>query len=768
MRRMGVGLLVALAAGGCSKNRTEVMIGVATDLAAPDQLDAVKLEIYRDGVLAFDIPPWPVPGKTGGEYVLPASFGVYTDDGSEPRIEVQVHGIKNNANIINRRAVFALIAEQTLFFRMALVLRCMGNDCGQGQSCIEGECRPEEVDSHKFPVYTAGLENDVTCQGADTLRNTQTGAPLMSLGSGACPPSQHCTESTCYDNKLKISPFCAPPGFICTGVEQYEDCFFAMCDATVKPCFGPNWQNGQFQGPCAGFGNCYIGCNCDSNCLNGCDQMFMGAGSACASCLGNSSMGPLPCEMACPQPSCMTVGAIVGSAYTKRELVAADGSVSVNHEPIDLTQHQVEAIVGGQTIPALTHTDGSFEIDGVPIGATWMLHYDTYYLVTAERSLDLSTYVTGRADLVSATTSPTNMTFNLSSLSSWQASDYVEVYSGNAGGLYTDTNGYVPAPAVGATTASFTLDWVMSAFPPTLIKSSEGDILSFLQLNSITQGSLTYTAVSSVGTGMADMMDGQTTTLNITMASVPQSQAVLSTWKRSIFSQLRSQMNPMLQNPSAGPAESYSIEAQPGGLDHGQIAGLPCVMALFPPVGTSDINLGTLMFGNPFPPAWGLFATVRETGQVQYALPGTTQPANIGASVSVDADLPTLASGPVAPMVGPVGSPKINGQDAFGNLSGVGPTPTLTWQAPAIGAATFYLVTIHSLTVSGMATKSAFIASVYTSDTMLQLPPNLLLPGTTYVFSINARSQPNWNPTLPLVDTLPGGNATVVTGTVTP
>ena len=761
-RKLALALLLA---AGCSQKRTEVMIGVATDLAAPDQLDSVKMEIYRDNVLIFDIPPWDIPGRRGGEYVLPASFGVFSDDGSQPRIEVQVHGIKDNQNIINRRAIFSLIAEQTLFMRMALVLRCGGLDCPTGQTCIEGDCRPEEVDARRFPAYTPGLEQVVTCQGPDILRNTQTGDALMTMGSGACPPDQHCTESTCYENKLKVSPFCTPPGQVCTGVEQFEDCFLAMCNDAMIGCFGADWQNGHFQGVCADFGNCYLACNCDPTCIANCQTSFMADGSACKNCLNPGGVD-MPCKQMCSFPSCLPVGAIVGMAATKRETVAADGSVSVVHEPVDLTMHVVEALVGSSTIPATSRTfDGYFEIDGVPNGATWTLHYDNTYLVTTKRDIDLCTYVTGRADVVAATISPTGENFSVTGLLPWQSSDYVEFFSANAGGVYADTRGMTPT--IGATSAAFNIDWV-NASPPNLVKSSEGDVINGVQMVTRTLGSVTYNSASAVGVGMIDMLDGQPATIGVTMTPVTQNLPLQTLWKRSVFSGLRTAMNPGLQNPNAGQPQSFSIEAQPNGLAHDQIGGLPCLMAVFPTAGTSDIDLTGVMFGNPFPASWGLFATVRETGMVQYLLPGTVQPANAFAAVAVDIDVPSLQGGMVVPMVGPVGAPKISGQDAFGNLTGVGVTPTISWTAPSIGSADRYEVTLVKLTANAMQTTQQPVARIITPDTQMVVPQGVLQAGVTYYARIKSVSEPGWEPTRPLVPTIPIGTAIVLSGMFTP
>lgn len=192
--------LLLLLCCSCTTKRTEVVIGVATDLPAPGSLDAVKLEIYRDGVLTFDVPEWPVPGTVGGNYEIPASFGVYSDDGSEPRIEVQVHGLKNEQTLVTRRAVFSLIKEQTLFMRMALVLACVNNSqCPPDtQTCIEGVCKAPDVDSRTFNAYTGGEENFVFCSSGSSLIQTANGQPMQTMNGGL--PCDTCVEGACYHN----------------------------------------------------------------------------------------------------------------------------------------------------------------------------------------------------------------------------------------------------------------------------------------------------------------------------------------------------------------------------------------------------------------------------------------------------------------------------------------------------------------------------------------------------------------------------------------
>src|SRR5262249_7910808 len=84
-------VLSLLARGACTSKRTEVVIGVATNLDAPTQMSSVLMTVSRDGV-PLVVQTWDLPGIPAGRFELPGAFGVYTDDGSEPRIEVELVG----------------------------------------------------------------------------------------------------------------------------------------------------------------------------------------------------------------------------------------------------------------------------------------------------------------------------------------------------------------------------------------------------------------------------------------------------------------------------------------------------------------------------------------------------------------------------------------------------------------------------------------------------------------------------------------------------
>jgi hypothetical protein len=265
-------MVCALCAAACTTKRTEVVIGVATDLPAPGALDQVKLEIYRNNVLAFDIPPWDVPGTAQGQFILPASFGVYADDGSEPRVEVLVHGIKNNQITVTRRAILSLIKEKTLFLRMALVQRCASRaECPDpSASCVEGRCKSAIVDPRALPVYSQGIEGVIACSSGTNFISTAGNMPLPVMG--ACTSSQYCEEGVCYNlvptglgdggvdggvtipgssgwSQLTIPPAESPPA------RRFDNSSQAAADATTFLVWGGRDVNNQPVADTWGFRN---------------------------------------------------------------------------------------------------------------------------------------------------------------------------------------------------------------------------------------------------------------------------------------------------------------------------------------------------------------------------------------------------------------------------------------------------------------------------------------------------------------------------------
>ena len=195
--------IVAGALGGCGeKKRTEIILGVATDLDAPDPLALVSLEVFK---LPENIPvaaqPLDISGNVNSVYELPGTFAVYSASGSADRIRVKLTGVRRKNSVettlVVRTAVLNLVPGRTLFVRLGVVTACVGKlDCGDGLTCIDGECRPEEIDSSRLPDYHPGIEYEIACSGGTGYVDTSTKQPLTVTGT-SCPGGGECAEGYC-------------------------------------------------------------------------------------------------------------------------------------------------------------------------------------------------------------------------------------------------------------------------------------------------------------------------------------------------------------------------------------------------------------------------------------------------------------------------------------------------------------------------------------------------------------------------------------------
>ncbi|HZS39402.1 MAG TPA: hypothetical protein VFF06_21365 [Polyangia bacterium] len=195
--------VAALLACGC-KARTEIVLGVITDLLAPDLLDTVKLTVTNsDNGKTLIERDWSIPGTPNTEFILPGSFGLYSEDGSEPRVAIEVAGFKGGVDTparVTHHSVLNLISEQTLFLRESLVAGCRDNtDCklDQNQTCLEGRCVDSRIDPVTLPKFRAELITTVECDSGTIFVNTGTHAQLVPTGD--CGAGQYCREGVCLN-----------------------------------------------------------------------------------------------------------------------------------------------------------------------------------------------------------------------------------------------------------------------------------------------------------------------------------------------------------------------------------------------------------------------------------------------------------------------------------------------------------------------------------------------------------------------------------------
>jgi hypothetical protein len=158
-----------------------------------------------------------------------------------------------------------------------------------------------------LPVYSKGIELVSRCQvsGTRPLVDTLTGEPQRVEGPGHCGGGEWCGEGVCYKNQGQGLVFCAPANQWCKGVNAYEECAIAACDPALRRCYGAEWREGSFSGPCTDLAACKKGCGCDPACAASCEERLKTG--ACAECL-TAATGPDAClagVTGCVPPVCM-------------------------------------------------------------------------------------------------------------------------------------------------------------------------------------------------------------------------------------------------------------------------------------------------------------------------------------------------------------------------------------------------------------------------------------------------------------------------------
>lgn len=373
--------------------------------------------------------------------------------------------------------------------------------------------------------------------------------------------------------------------------------------------------------------------------------------------------------------------------------------------------------------------DGNFVVDlDAPGEVTLQIGID--FVVTSVRDLDYGADLPGRPNHPTANNFNTQVEMAWSGLEPWQASSELELISPETGAwshLVQLTAS--PTPPIGATTIDAAMTWIGQG----MIDGAAGHHLVGIELQPQSLGGV-GTLVATRAVRSADtfrIVEGSTAKFTGAMAAIPAVGQARLDWRRSQFDVLK-------PHPSANIAGSeLAVVGAPASLTAGVFAPIGhLVLVPLGPQPSSDADLGTVPYGNPFGPADGVHTYALRSFLTPLALPGTVgSTASVGVvSVARAAD----DASPLVPLVGPVGNLAINGLDATAPQTGVGRVPVLTWNAPAVGSADHYVVTVFKASVENMRTVIDPVAAFVTSDTKLRIPPRVLQTGATYHFEVRA------------------------------
>lgn len=156
------GLMMALLAGlaGCKVPRTEVVVGILTDIASKSPLARVRLTVSRNMVPALDTAQDPTPSPAVLRHL--GTFGIYTLERREPPFQIDLIGLKmaddNSPELLRQTRILSFVDERTLYLSMSLLQSCIGVKCATNETCDDGRCVPQAVDPATLPDFVEGAD----------------------------------------------------------------------------------------------------------------------------------------------------------------------------------------------------------------------------------------------------------------------------------------------------------------------------------------------------------------------------------------------------------------------------------------------------------------------------------------------------------------------------------------------------------------------------------------------------------------------------------
>ena len=297
-------------------------------------------------------------------------------------------------------------------------------------------------------------------------------------------------------------------------------------------------------------------------------------------------------------------------------------------------------------------------------------------------------------------------------------------------------------PAAGASSLSalpITLDFPFSG----LIDGSKGDVTWVSQAGKRTStAGLPYAALTRAAhTSTLVMADGQMTPLSVQLEPAPVQRAHLRTL-RSAFKAFAADVSPRADPRIYDYLVGY---VQPAGNAYGVFsAGPELVWTFTPDPGSTDVDYGELVFGNPFPADWVPVANVYSYYRVAVTAPGAQKSKSLYGIIEQQDTIDRFAAAPIAPGVSPPRAIRVNNQDARdGLLHNVGTAPDISWDPPSLGAPTSYELRVWHLVIDASgATQVHTQLVVHTAHTSVRLPPAALQAGEAYALALKAELRP--------------------------
>lgn len=172
----GALLAVSATAFACAPDSSgQLMLAVQTDMSLPKDVDAIRIEVFNEGVPKFR-KDYERLGTFDQEIRLPGTLALLGSDEPDSAVTVSVSartgGVNGKVRVM-RQVVTTVPQDRIASLQIPLRFICDGsgedengeakNTCPDGQTCIAGSCEDRTIDSSTLPDYE---EDDVFAGGS--------------------------------------------------------------------------------------------------------------------------------------------------------------------------------------------------------------------------------------------------------------------------------------------------------------------------------------------------------------------------------------------------------------------------------------------------------------------------------------------------------------------------------------------------------------------------------------------------------------------------
>jgi cysteine-rich repeat protein len=433
----------------------------------------------------------------------------------------------------------------------------------------------------------------------------------------------------------------------------------------------------------------------------------------------------------------------------------SDGTSVMKNE--DLTGYTIRAYVpdgspgGFQVLSGAGAADGTFQIDGVPDGMTYMLELTRpgqqgpSLYVTKQHVLDAGFVTIGRPDGVS-TTLTTPVTMSITGMTAWADGDslWADSYATGTENAVTGNMTATNAPAAGATSlVNAGIDWKsgytydVSGSPPRLVQNAAGDDFYVEHLstrsahddqnNPITLGHL----VDVFQGANVNMTDGGSTTISGAFTHVPSDRVQTLTFDLAQHRALAGDDNHyVLETYDCFRLSTYAVAYD------GRI-GAPTwnVFGLLTPR-QKTVSISNSSYGDPFSSMWTSMMGCTYTHMRRYRLPDGQL---VDWFSQQDSDFPAMDNAVRSPTIAAPSGATIGGQPFLvgGAVPFDGTTP-VTVQWTAVPMAAWYRVTVRHIVAIGTVARADIAVTIDTAETSVKIPASTMTKGDFYNVQIQS------------------------------